>query len=156
VDRTRHAHRRPIQHIPRLHKHWVVVEGIRQADIRYAPGHYPSTAKPGQIGNFSMAGHRSPAIFWDLDTLRSGDAIVVETRTTFFVYRVTGSAIVAPTAVSVIAPVPGQPGAKASVAMLTLTTCNPKWDNYERLIVHAQLDRSQPRNGPPPPEIQGA
>jgi sortase A len=31
--------------------------------------------------------------------------------------------------------------------MLTLTTCNPKWDNYERLIVHAELIDQQPRTG---------
>ena len=23
--------------------------------------------------------------------------------------------------------------------MLTLTTCNPKWDNYQRMVVHAKL-----------------
>ena len=34
------------------------------------PGHYPDTALPGQIGNFSVAGHRSPAIFWDLDQMQ--------------------------------------------------------------------------------------
>ena len=52
-----------------------------------------------------------------------------------------------PTAVEVIAPVPGSPGQAATAPMLTLTTCNPKWDNYQRLIVHAQLVRSQPRAG---------
>ena len=34
---------------------------------------------------------------------------------------------------------PGKPRAKATKAMLTLTTCNPKFNNYERLIVHAEL-----------------
>src|SRR5262249_1130792 len=38
--------------IPKLNKHWVVVEGVSLKDIRYAPGHYPGTALPGQIGNF--------------------------------------------------------------------------------------------------------
>jgi sortase (surface protein transpeptidase) len=39
--------------------------------------------------------------------------------------------------------------------MLTLTTCNPKFDNYERLIVHAELVRSQPRGAGPPAELGG-
>ncbi len=142
-------------YLPRLGKYWVVVEGVAPANIRYAPGHYPNTALPGEVGNFSVAGHRSPAIFWDLDQMRSGDAVVVETRTMFYVYRVTNSEIVAPTATEVVAPVPGQPGAAPTVAMLTLTTCNPKWDNYQRLIVHAKLQRSQARSSGRPPEIGG-
>jgi sortase A len=140
-------------YIPRLGKHWVVVEGVNQQDIAYAPGHYPNTAKPGQVGNFSVAGHRSPAIFWDLDTMRAGDAVVVETRSTFFVYRVTQNIIVSPTAIEVVAPVPGKPGANPTSAMLTITTCNPKWDNYQRLVVHATLDRTQPRTDGQPAEL---
>ena len=61
----------------------------------------------------------------------------------------TATEIVAPTAVQVVAPVPDQPGATPTVAMLTLTTCNPKWDNYQRLIVHAKLDAQQPALGRP-------
>ena len=67
-------------HIPRLGKHWVVVEGVDLSDIKYAPGHYPSSAAPGAVGNFAVAGHRSPAIFWDLDKMRTGDPVVVETE----------------------------------------------------------------------------
>jgi sortase A len=29
--------------------------------------------------------------------------------------------------------------------MITLTTCNPKWDNYQRLIVHGVLDPTETR-----------
>jgi sortase A len=29
--------------------------------------------------------------------------------------------------------------------MITLTTCNPKFNNYQRLIVHGVLDQSQTR-----------
>jgi sortase A len=142
-------------YLPRLSKYWVVVEGIEPKDIAYAPGHYPDTARPGEIGNFSVAGHRSPAIFWDLDKMRAGDPVVVETQSTFFIYRVTELTIVAPTAIEVVAPVPGQPGVTPTEAMLTLTTCNPKWDNYQRLIMHAQLERSQPRSAGRPAEIGG-
>jgi len=39
--------------------------------------------------------------------------------------------------------------------MLTLTTCNPKWDNYQRLILHAKLDHSMPRSAGRPKELGG-
>lgn len=142
-------------YIPRLGKHWVVVEGVQQKDIVYAPGHYPGSAKPGQVGNFAVAGHRSPAVFWDLDRMRRDDVIVVETRTAFFVYLVTQNIIVSPTSVEVVAPVPGKPGAKPTIPMLTITTCNPKWDNYQRLVVHATFDHSQPRTAGRPKELDG-
>jgi sortase A len=126
-------------YIPRLNKEWVVVNGVRPQDIRYAPGHYPDTAMPGQIGNFSVAGHRIKKIFWRIDELRPGDVIGVETRSNWYVYQVTGNEIVKPTAVEVVAPVPDKPGKKATQALLTLTTCNPKFNNYQRLIVHGRL-----------------
>ncbi len=131
-------------YIPKLHKHWVVVEGVSLHDIRYAPGHYPGTALPGQIGNFAVAGHRVPAIFWNLDQLHTGNTIVVETRDNWYVYKVTVQEIVTPHSVEVIAPTPDKPGVKPTRAMLTLTTCNPKWDNYQRLIIHAKLVSTTP------------
>ncbi|MFG1880944.1 class E sortase [Micromonospora sp. NPDC049102] len=142
-------------YIPKLEKNWVVVEGVTQDDIRYAPGHYPTSALPGKIGNFSVAGHRNRATFWRLDELHDGDAIVVESKTDWFVYRVAQTRIVKPTQVEVVAPVPGEPDKKPTKRMLTLTTCNPKWDNYQRLIVHAELDRTQPKSAGRPTELGG-
>ncbi|SCG79551.1 LPXTG-site transpeptidase (sortase) family protein [Micromonospora echinaurantiaca] len=142
-------------YIPKLDKNWVVVEGVTQKDIRYAPGHYPTSAMPGQVGNFSVAGHRNRATFWRLDELHDGDAIVVEDKNTWYVYKVTRNHIVKPTQVEVVAPVPGKPGQKPTQRMLTLTTCNPKFDNYQRLIIHAELDRSQPKSAGRPAELGG-
>lgn len=133
-------------YIPKLDKEWVVVNGVRPEDIRYAPGHYPDTALPGQVGNFSVAGHRITKIFWRLDELKAGDVIGVETRDSWFVYKVTTQEIVKPSAVEVVAPVPDQPGVKATKPLLTLTTCNPKYNNYQRLIVHAQLVQTVKRD----------
>jgi sortase A len=133
-------------YIPKLDKEWVVVNGVQPKDIRYAPGHYPETALPGEIGNFSVAGHRIRKIFWRLDELKDGDVIGVETRDSWYIYRVSSSRVVLPSAVEVVAPVPGRPKAKPKKAMLTLTTCNPKFNNYERLIVHAELTDTVPRD----------
>ncbi len=142
-------------YIPKLDKNWVVVEGVTQQDIRFAPGHYPTSALPGQVGNFSVAGHRNRATFWRLDELDEGDSIVVESKTDWYVYRVSQSRIVRPTQVEVVAPVPGEPDKKATKRMLTLTTCNPKFDNYQRLIIHAELDRTQPKSAGRPAELGG-
>ncbi|WP_428962739.1 class E sortase [Micromonospora fluostatini] len=148
---------RPIAglYIPKLDKSWIVVEGVGQKDIRYAPGHYPDTALPGQVGNFSVAGHRNRATFWRLDELNNGDVIVAESKTNWYVYRVSRNHIVKPSQVEVVAAVPGRPDAKPTKAMLTLTTCNPKFDNYERLIVHAELDRTMAKSEGRPAELGG-
>lgn len=144
-------------YIPKLDKHWIVVEGVTQKDIRYAPGHYPKSALPGQIGNFSVAGHRNRATFWRLDELRKGDPIVVESKDAWYVYHVAQTRIVKPSQVEVVAPVPGRPGVKPTEAWLTLTTCNPKFDNYQRLIVHAKLVRTDLKGPgtPRPAELAG-
>ncbi|HEV2088033.1 MAG TPA: class E sortase, partial [Cryptosporangiaceae bacterium] len=142
-------------YIPRLAKQWVVVEGVKPDDIELAPGRYPKSQMPGQLGNFAVAGHRMPSIFWDLDRMKKSDPMVVETRTTWYVYVVTNVFIIKPNKVSVVAPNPDDPGQKPTKKILTLTTCNPKWDNYERLVVHAELAREEPKNGQRPPEIGG-
>jgi len=142
-------------HVPRLNKKWAIVQGVTPADIRYAPGHYPDTALPGQIGNFSMAGHRTPAIWWDLDQLKPGDPVVIKTADQWYVYKVTGHEIVLPTAVQVVAPVPDKPGVVPTKALLTMTTCNPKFNNYQRLVVHAELARTQPVADGDPAELKG-
>ncbi|SDF52310.1 sortase A [Blastococcus fimeti] len=150
-----------ILHIPRLGEDYsrVVVEGASEVQLERGPGHYVNTAMPGQQGNFAVAGHRvgrgSP--FLDLDRMRPGDPIVVETDDSWFVYRVLGDAdtgdfdgdpsgipgrqIVRPSQVAVISPTPGGPATgEASGAYLTLTTCHPKYSAQQRLIIHARLD----------------
>ncbi|GAA4568222.1 hypothetical protein GCM10023176_22160 [Micromonospora coerulea] len=142
-------------YIPKLDKHWVVVEGVTPDDIRYAPGHYPKSALPGEVGNFAVAGHRIRATFWRLDELRTGDDIVVEGKNEWFIYKVYRSHIVKPYQVEVVAPVPMKPDAKPTEKLLTLTTCNPKFDNYQRLIIHARFDHAQAKSAGRPAELGG-
>ncbi len=71
----------------------VILQGTEESELVEGPGHYVDSAMPGEQGNFALAGHRvgkgSP--FLDLDQLGSGDPIVIETATTWFVYRVVGA-----------------------------------------------------------------
>ena len=92
-----------------------VYEGVGTATLDKGLGRYPTTQLPGQIGNTAIAGHRAghgnPLI--DIDSIRPGDVMIVETRDGYAVYRAERSEIVAPTRTDVIAPVPGRFGAGA-------------------------------------------
>jgi sortase A len=65
---------------------------------------------------------------------------------------VVGREIVSPSSVQVIDPVPDQPGATATRALLTMTTCHPKYSANQRMIIHAALVRSIPVSGTATPK----
>lgn len=69
---------------------FTVVAGTTQAALARGPGHYTGSTLPGQPGNFAVAGHRVThgAPFGEVDLLGSCDALVVETASSWFVYRV--------------------------------------------------------------------
>lgn len=141
-------------HIPRLGRDWSVpvVQGVELSDLARGVGHYPETAGPGDVGNFAVAGHRATngEPFAYLDKVRAGDSVVAETRKRWYTYVVDKTRIVAPTATWVLDPVPGKPNAEPTQRLLTLTTCNPRWASYERLIVFGHLVESRPKaDGPP-------
>jgi sortase A len=138
---------------PELNLTWVVVQGVSTSDIARAPGHYPTTALPGQVGNFAVAGHRSPELFWDLDRLEKGSYLVVESAQRYYVYTVYETRVVSPSDYWVVAPDPDHQEAAPTRRLLTLTTCNPKWDNYQRLIIHAELTGESLKSDGPPDEL---
>ena len=127
----------------------VVVEGVGVRQLKRGPGHYPGTALPGALGNVVLSGHRTTygAPFNRLDELRPGDALVLETRDSWFTYRMTGVRIVPPTAVEVTYPVPGRRGAAPRERLLTLTTCHPEYSARQRMVVSASLEQAL-RKGP--------
>ncbi len=134
--------------IPRFGDDWLrpVVEGTSSAELDRGVGHYAGTALPGQVGNFSVAGHRLThgSAFTRIAELEVGDVVGVRTATTWFVYRVTRSEIVAPEDVEVIAPVPGAPGVAPTEPVITLTSCHPLYGSSERYVVHGALLATAP------------
>lgn len=124
-----------------------LIEGTDRPVLALGIGHYVGTAGPGQVGNFAIAGHRTTygRPFHDVDRLRDGDRVVVETAATVYVYEVTARDVVRPSDVEVIAPVPGEPGAAPTQALLTLTSCHPKYAATERYVVHGRLAETVPR-----------
>jgi sortase A len=145
--------------IPRLGMKYgyAIVEGVSTSDLEKGPGHYPGTANPGGVGNFVVSGHRTTylAPFNGLGELVVGDAIVVETRDTWYTYLVTKMQTVLPTDTAVILPVPSQPRAKPTQALITLTTCTPKYSASHRLIVTGLLQSALPKSAGAPPALVG-
>jgi sortase A len=153
-------------YIPRLGRDfaWTIVEGTNAADLDKGPGHYSGTALPGALGNFAVAGHRvgKGEPFLNLDHLKPGDAVIIQTATKWFVYKVLGDPatgnlsaetavagpnqkipgrkIISPTDGSVLEPVPDYPGVTPVEDLLTLTTCHPKFTAAKRMIVFGSLD----------------
>jgi sortase A len=138
-----------ILRVPRLGEDYArpVIEGTTTHVLQEGIGHYRGTAAPGAVGNFAIAGHRTTygRPFHDIDRLRNGDVVVVETKTAYSVYRVKRHEVVAPTAVEVIAPVPDQPGRKPTGRWLTMTACHPKYSAAQRYVVFAELEKTYPR-----------
>jgi sortase A len=123
--------------IPVIGLNQVIVEGTNTPDLRKGPGHYTGTPLPGQAGNAAVAGHRTTYghPFYNLDSVKVGDPIVVTTLQGVFVYDTTKSFVVSPSDTSVVDDVFGD--------QLTLTTCNPRFSATTRLIIQATLAHSQ-------------
>jgi sortase A len=137
-----------IMYIPRLGFTWnkPVLEGTGVGTLKKGLGHYAGTARLGQRGNFSVAGHRRTYgdPFKDFPRLRRGDAVVLTDGTTWFTYRIDkGPYKTVPTDIEVIDPVPRKSGYTGPGRYLTLTTCDPEWGHSHRLIVWAHLDSTQ-------------
>lgn len=124
-------------HIPRFGADWrkPIQEGTSKEVLsNYGAGHYTETALPGQVGNSSYAGHRTPSDFGYLNQLKSGDQIIIETGDYWYIYSVTDSYIVYMDRVDVI-----MPDAAGVDRGITLTTCDPMFSPTpakDRLIVH--------------------
>ncbi|HXT46344.1 MAG TPA: class E sortase [Pseudonocardiaceae bacterium] len=71
--------------------------------------------------------------------------------------NVVGKAVVLPSQVEVIAPVPGHPGRAPSSRLITLTTCHPQFSASHRLVVHGVLVASYRKvEGQRPAELTAA
>ena len=132
-----------------------IYEGTTRDILKRGVGHYEQTVMPGQVGNFSLAGHRVTygKPFNQIAELVPGDRVIIETADTYYVYSVVASEIVLPTDVRVVLPVPNQPGVVPTTAMLTMTSCHPEFSSRERYVQHAVLEQTLPRAGGLPPEV---
>jgi len=146
--------------VPRFGSDYVrpVVKGTDLSVLDEGVGHYEGTAAPGEVGNFALAGHRVTYAkpFGQIAELRRDDPVVIETRDTWYVYRVLRHLIVRPDQVDVVAPVPQQRGATPTKRLLTMTACHPRYSAEQRYVVIAELAQSVPKTGRAPSVLAAA
>jgi sortase A len=138
--------------IPAFGRNWrfAVVQGTGFAQLALGPGHVPGTQRPGQIGNFAVAGHRVTAgnPFWSVPSLRPGDKMFIDTIAGTYEYQVNARPVwVWPGDTAVLAPAPDFPGQRPRRAWITLITCDPAWSGTSRVVVTGVLIKRLPRAG---------
>ncbi|WP_234370875.1 class E sortase [Streptomyces sp. XY431] len=105
---------------------------------------YRSAMPWDESGNFALAAHRDGhgAKFHELDAVGKGDAIVVETRDKWYVYRVDSTLPeTSKYDTGIVAPVPKGSGYTGPGRYITLTTCTPVYTSRYRMAVWGSLVR---------------
>ena len=123
--------------IRRLGLSTLVVQGADQAALQLGPGHYASTAFPGQGRTVAIAGHRTTwlAPFRNLNQLRPGDRVVLDMPYGTFTYAVQYQRVVAPAAWWITRDV--------GYERLVLSACTPLFSAAQRIVVFARLVSAQ-------------
>lgn len=93
--------------------------------------HYQTTPAPGERGNVIIAFHREPN-YQNIDQLNTGDTVTVQDRACkTYTYKITQRWDLPPSQVTQLVPTSGY--------NLTLITCDPWWQDYNRLVWRADL-----------------
>ncbi len=110
-----------------------VVQGDGWEQLKKGVGQNVGSANPGQSGNVILSAHDDVygELFRFLDKLQPGDQIILYSQQRQFVYVVDRTAVVAPTAVEVMAST-GNP-------TVTLISCYPYLVDKQRIVVFARL-----------------
>ena len=120
--------------IPKLMVRSTIWYGVSERTLEKGVGWWPGSARPGGIGNLVLSGHRTTfqQPFRYLNRLAPGDTIDITTDIGTFRYRVTGTEVVDPIAVRIVAQTPERTA--------TLFTCTPIGLDTQRLVVHARFE----------------
>jgi sortase A len=113
-----------------------VVMGDGWEQLKKGVGQHLGTANPGETGNVVLSAHNDifGELFRDLDKLKEGDTVTLTTQDRSFTYVVTGTQIVEPTRVDLMAPTPEE--------TLTLISCYPYRIDTQRIVVTAILQKN--------------
>lgn len=125
--------------IPAVGVDYVVVAGTDTTSLQTGPGHYPTTALPGQDRTIGIAGHRTTygAPFKRIDGIEIGDEITIQMPYGSFTYEVTKTRIVEPSDVQIVDDIGSE--------RLVLTACHPLYSAAQRYAVFAELSDIDPR-----------
>lgn len=119
--------------IPKLGLTDEIGTGITLTSIDRGPAWWPGTARPGQLGNVVLAGHRTTHSqpFNQLDTLVEGDQVVFTTEAGRFVYAVRGVIVVPADWIDI--------AAQDRAHTATLFACHPKGSATHRVVAKLRL-----------------
>lgn len=111
--------------------------GITDATFDRGVGWWPDTARPGEVGNVVLGGHRTswPRPFRYVDQLEPGDEIVFTTDTGRFVYAVSRTEVVYPDAIWIVD--------QTEAATVTLFACHPVGSTAQRIVIFADYVRQE-------------
>lgn len=121
--------------IDKIDLYMPVLKGATDGNLDISLSQMNHTAKPGQIGNFAVAGHRSYTYgrhFNRLDEMKKGDIIEVETRGENYKYKVDETIVVEPDELWVLE-------SNDKEKEITLVTCTPIKVASHRLIIKGKL-----------------
>lgn len=110
-----------------------IVQGDGWEQLKKGVGQHIGTPNPGENGNLVLSAHNDifGEIFRDLDRLQPGDVVIVYTNQRQYTYVITGTQVVEPTRVEVMAPTPNP--------TVTLISCYPYLIDNQRIVVSAAL-----------------
>ena len=120
--------------IPAINVDAPVVQGDGWEQLKKGVAQHIGTPNPGENGNIVLSGHNDVygEVFRYLDQLKPGDVAILFTRQRQYTYVITGTQMVAPTAVEVMAPTPD--------ARVTFISCHPYLVDIHRIVVSAVLN----------------
>jgi sortase A len=114
-----------------------VVQGDGWEQLKKGVGQHIGSANPGEKGNAVLTAHNDVfgSIFRHLDRLKPGDEVILYTNQKAYTYIVSGTEIVEPTQVEVMAP--------TEDPTITLISCYPYMINNKRIVVKGVLQESR-------------
>ncbi len=119
--------------IPALNVDAPIVQGDGWEQLKKGVGQHLGSPNPGDVGNMVFSAHNDVygEIFRYLDQLQPGDEILVFTQLRQYTYVISGTQIVEPTQVEVMA--------ATSKPTTTLISCYPYLKDKQRIVVFANL-----------------
>lgn len=113
-----------------------IVQGDGWEQLKKGVGQHIGSANPGEPSNVVLTAHNDVfgEIFRDLDKLKPGDQVILFTSQRSYTYIITGSDIVEPTQVEVMAP--------TTKPVATLISCYPYLVDNKRIVIKAVLQEN--------------
>lgn len=135
--------------IPQLHEDvWAtpILSDVSGKSLASGVGHYPATDRPGEVGNFAIAGHRATngEPFAYFERLQVGDRVYVQTLEGWFEYELKLDKKIQEDEIWVLGDVPAGAGFEPGARLITLTTCDPRWNSYQRWAWWGELVATYP------------